>query len=258
MKKLLMILLTMTMILSSVCFISEDEVQAAGDETPHVESMEISQYVIGETRIAPKPKVSGYENYLFAGWYSDEECTEVSEVTEGSVYAKFVPAQVLSAGCQITSTVTDSSATSCDLRIVSTVDGANYRTVGFKLTCGADWSYTSSTTNVFEKITTTTSGLDYTKTPTIFDTESVYFFTFKVYNIPSSYFSEAFYITPYWVTLDGTEVDGITRCARVEDGYLGYVNVPIRLYTDEAVAAGYLEVSIPGGCTYIGCDSGIF
>ena len=77
-------------------------------------------------------------------------------------------------------------------------------------------------------------------------------------NIPKASFATGFLVTPYWVTLDGTKVSGITRYARVEDYYQKNINVPVRLYTDEAVAAGYLEVLIPDGCTYVGYDAGIF
>lgn len=258
-KKSFVGILTMAIVLSGVCVMSVDANKVQAATTCHVEQKEVADYVQDGNRTAPKPTETGYEKYLFAGWYSDQECETVYTEATGKAYAKFVPAQVLSAACQITSTVKDASAGKSDLRIVSTVDGANYSKVGFKVSMGDDWSYKYGTETVFKKIVSTTDGLEYKNVdPSVFNVDSQYFFTLKITNIGSGRFGDAFYITPYWITKDGTEVDGITRCARVEDGYSSIVNVPVRLYTDENVAAGYLEVSIPSGCEYVGYDAGIF
>lgn len=257
MKKTVAGTLAVAMVLTGAIFGSANmnKVEAAGEAKVELFN-EISTYA-GKTRIAPKPTDTTYKNYLFAGWYEDEACTTVCDATSGKAYAKFVSPQVLSAGCQITNDVNKDSTTS-DLRMVSTVDGLKYQAVGFDIKMGK-WSYTSNSTTVYDKIVTTTTGLDYTANdPTIFDAASTKFFTFKLLNIENKWFGEGISITPYWVTLDGTKVSGITRYARVEDGYSNIINVPVRLYNDEAVAAGYLEVLIPDGCTYVGYDAGIF
>ena len=79
----------------------------------------------------------------------------------------------------------------------------------------------------------------------------------SIINIPNTAFKTGIQITPYWTTLDGTKVSGVSRYARVEDGYLNIVNVPVRLYSVEEAAAGYLEVAYDGDkFAYVGADTG--
>lgn len=248
--------LALAMIMSGMCFVSAgiDKVEAAGEFVTQ-EFSDISGYR-GTTKTAPKPTIEGYENYIFAGWFTDSNCTTAYTSDTGAAVAKFVAPQVLSAACQVTSG-TETSSEKSDLRLVSTVDGLKYERVGFDITINSKTKSLDSTT-VYSSIKSTVAGLAYEATPSVFDTASAYFITLKVTNIPKASFTTGILVTPYWVTLDGTKVTGVTRYARVEDSYLNIVNVPVRLYNNMNVAAGYLEVSIPDGCTYVGYDKGIF
>lgn len=248
--------LALAMIMSGMCFISADinKVEAAGEFVTKTFD-DISSYR-GTTKTAPKLTEAAYKNYIFAGWFTDDKCTTACSNNSGSAVAKFVAPQVLNAACQVTIGTTASSET-CDLRLVSTVDGLKYQMVGFDVTINSQTKSLESST-VYSSIVSTNESLAYTATPSVFDSASSYFITHKVTNIPQASFATGISITPYWVTLDGTKVNGITRYVRVEDSYNAYINVPVRLYNNVNVAAGYLEVSIPDGCTYVDYDKGIF
>jgi hypothetical protein len=248
--------LALAMIMSGMCFMSAgiDKVEAAGGFVTE-DFSDISGYR-GTTKTAPKPTKAGYKNYIFAGWFTDDTCATAYTGENGAAVAKFVAPQVLSAACQVT-TGTEVSSEKSDLRLVSTVDGLKYARVGFDITINSKTKSLDSTT-VYSSIKSTVDGLAYTDTPSVFNSASAYFITLKVTNIPKASFNTGILVTPYWVTLDGTKVTGITRYARVEDSYLKIVNVPVRLYNNQNVAAGYLEVSIPDGCTYVNYDKGIF
>ena len=230
------------------------EVKAAAGDFVTEQFSEISTYC-GDTRVAPKPATEENKDYIFAGWFTDEACTTVCTESSGSAYAKFVSPQVMNVAFQVTNNTTaDTEKTA--LRLVSTVEGLKYQSVGFKVSNGTITKKISST-KVYSTINSTSDGLTYKSTPSVFDSAAVYFTTAKITNIPKASFDAGLTITTYWVTLDGTEVDGITRYVRVSDSYNSIVNVPVRLYTDAEIAAGYAAVTIPDGVSYVGCDSGI-
>lgn len=221
------------------------KVQATGDsgrEMYHTEAFDISNY---QDDKAPKPQMEEYKDWLFSGWFSDKTCVSGMELKEkpatGTCYAKFVPEEVLSVKCQITDGLSESSEELGKLRIVSTVDSLRYQNVGFEIRYGNNEVIKHNTKTVYEKILAT-NGVPFTYEPSVFSDVSKYFITATLVNIPTGAFDTGVYIAPYWVTMDGTLVYGVSRYARVEDGYLNIVNVPVRLYSDEAVAAGYLEI----------------
>ncbi len=258
MKKAAAGLLTLTLIIS-MAYVFPGKVigvQAAG--TSYAEAIAIDAYREGETT-APKPLDEAHRDWIFAGWYEDADCSQAvvdKASAAGTKYARFVPVDVLSVKCQVTEgTVSDTD--SCRLRVVSTVDNLNYRKVGFEFKIGEREAFEHDTTKVFKKIVAGVGHDAFSHLPQEFHESSNYFSTVTITNIPKTGFQTGIRIIPYWVTVDGTKVYGAGRYARVEDSYENIVNVPVRLYSDKEVAAGYLEVSYDSSkFTYVSSDVG--
>ena len=221
----------------------------------------------------------GY-GYVFGGWFKNTDgktYTPIATSSEGSgstVYAKFVPAYVLSVKCQNKAgTTVDTESTS--LKVVSSVDSVNYKNYGFELsiiTLDKNGNLTNKSVfsseedisdKVYEKFKiydTATDGtlkLQATKAPSdVFGDASAYFTTWSVTGIPKSSYGTIIGVKPYWVTKDGMTVEGLTKYVHVEDGLLHgsgddtyrYVNVPVNIRDTMAVAAGILKVNY-SSCT---------
>ena len=74
------------------------------------------------------------DNYLFAGWYTDEACTTGywgKETPKDTVYALFVPSHILSVKAQVSANLLDDNAdkTKASIRFVPTVDTLRYSKV---------------------------------------------------------------------------------------------------------------------------------
>ncbi|MBQ9974041.1 MAG: DUF4886 domain-containing protein [Oscillospiraceae bacterium] len=169
------------------------------------EPMDVEDFKNGDSITAPA--VAGH---VFGGWYTDAECTIPYTADSGKAYAKFVDEKVLSVKYQISAGVTQSSE-SCDLRLVSTVDDLNYREVGFKLSINDGPTVKVSTKTVFSAIAANDDGVIFTEQPSVFSEDSQYFITFTVTNIANEYFDTQIHVVPYWITMDGTEYDGIAN-----------------------------------------------
>ncbi len=261
-------LLAGMLILTGVYYLPANSAKAyaagAVDETVvHTEEFyTIEDYVGGAERIAPKPKETGYEEWVFAGWYSDESCKKEyalsSEAKTGKAYAKFVPAELLSVKCQTLAGTTEDRENT-QLRLVSTVDNLQYESVGFDIQIGEKKiQYKSQKVCKEIKATeTSNSKVEFDCTPKDFHAMADWFTTVTIINIQKDAFSTGIFINPFWTTMDGTTVYGVSRYARVEDSYLNIVNVPVRLYSDAQAAAGYLEVGYDKDiCSYVGAESG--
>lgn len=195
------------------------------------------------------PKASGSisSDYIFAGWYSeasDDADIKDDETVSGEQYAKFISDKVLSVMCQNK----DNGNGRSSVRFVTTVDNLKYQKVGFKIWFGGantsdERKIDAPTTNVYKKIVAKEGGVPFTYEPTKFDSTSAYFATATVTGIPSSAYSEGIYVKPYIVTLDGSTVYGVPRYVRVDDATNNIINVPVRLSTEESVAAGKIEVT---------------
>lgn len=55
---------------------------------------------------------------------------------------------------------------------------------------------------------------------------------------------------------NATKVEGLAKYVHVEDGYLGYVNVPVNLMTGESIAAGVVKMQYQEGLTFVGFEEG--
>ncbi len=268
-KKVAAGLLTGTLILNGVCYLPVNNqkvyaAEAVDEKVIHTERLDMSQYVNGTEKIAPKPKETGYKEWVFAGWYSDESCGENKAVKTGVpegnyAYAKFVPAELLSVKCQTLLGSKDLDST--QLRLVSTVDNLQYESVGFDIQMGEKtFHYESKKVCKEIKVTeTSNSQVEFGCTPKDFHAMANWFTTVTIINLNKEIgdYKKGIFINPFWTTLDGTTVYGVSRYARVEDSYENIVNVPVRLYSDTQVAAGYLEVKYNTNiCSFVGADNG--
>lgn len=194
------------------------------------------------------------EGYLFGGWYKDKGTTPItaaSDVTDNdTVYAKFVPAYVLSvksqnyANTKASESGNPSASNTTTTRVVSTVDESLlYREVGFKVVIN-EQEFESKSNKVWRKLAvgTGTNRTEHEAT-NLFGEVSKYFFVLNINDIPETKWGDQIYVRPYWITEDGTEVEGLGKYVYIEDGLKKYISVPINLNNvTEGVAAGVLEV----------------
>lgn len=193
------------------------------------------------TSAPAQPTLEGYEDWLFAGWYKDIECTKpirtADEATD-SCYAKFVPTDVLSVKCQVLADTTSESEKT-NMRFTTSIDTNQYWNVGFVISReGKSYNYT--TRFAYERIEASeTSGVTVQYSPKVIDTKSEAFVTYTIKNIPNTeenrHFDTVFMARPYWTTWDGVRVYGVTRYASVSDSYNDVVNIPVKV-TESATA----------------------
>lgn len=209
--------------------------------------------------------VDSSEPFVFGGWYvmREDENLEGDRSSEYDTYviyqdgmtvskkdlvfAKWVPARVLSAKAQnVSGTSADMSGTT-GTRMVTSVDCKDYQSVGYDIIVDGDLTvnvpimrkaYSSLKCTVDNVIKTYTAS-------ELFGSASKYFVTFKLTGIPSTEFATKIFVKPYWVTAQGQKVYGLSRYAHVEDGIYKYVNVPVNLSVAQAqaVAAGVVTVN---------------
>ncbi len=167
------------------------------------------------------------EGYVFAGWYtSDTKPTMDTALKQGDempeyAYAKFVNKNVLGVASQIT-LGTNTESPSTKLRLVTSVDNLQYRSIGFDVTYSGRENnpHDFHTRNVYKTLTgyvNEETRESYTPQQT-FSSDANYFAAFIV-TVNSKLFDKQITVTPKWTTLDGTEVKGdpvpitITRSA---------------------------------------------
>lgn len=208
-------------------------------------------------------KVPTKEGYLFGGWYKDAEGATVIRskdqvAADSKVYAKFVPANLLSVKAQNNSATArtdgDDKATT---RMVSSIDSRWYSNVGFEIVdMEANRTIaTSPIDTVYEKLqvvegSTTT---DYTPKQifgTVSNAKEQNFIVLSVNNIPEAKWNSDIYVRPYWTTYDGVKVCGLGKYVYVNDGIDGWVSIPVNLHTGAQVAAGMVSVNVPTSDDY--------
>ena len=199
------------------------------------------------------------EGYVFGGWFADEKGeTQVTTetVAEGTpLYAKFVPAYVLSVKAQNHKDVNSTG----NMRLVSGVDdNAHYKEIGFDIYFGNQdaegYKQTASGTKVYKKIIVNES--DNTQSVSVpqdvFGSQANYFNIAVIKGIPKNSFVSIIYAKPYWVTNDGTKVYGLGKYVRVNDGLEKILNIPINICTAKKIAAGLMEIHYPENLQYMG------
>ena len=169
--------------------------------------------------------------YTFSGWYTNEVCDDAcmlnGQEPNGTVYALFVPEDVLSVKAQITENWLDDN-TANDLtgsiRFVTTVDSLRYREVGFEISYtdaeGTPQKIVSKSEMVYEKLYEMNGANIWERTPKrTFCSKSKYFMACTMQDIELSKFKETvFTIKPYWVTMDGNKVYGKTTTKSIREG----------------------------------------
>ena len=138
---------------------------------------------------------------IFAGWYTDDTCTTAYTDTEGVAYAKFIDEAVLGTKFQVAE---DGSA----VRFLSSVDSMDYDQVGFKFTGTYGDAVITEKTKTTEKLYTKITAAGESVRPTVFSNESSYFFTYTVRGMTDAGTNSTWNVTPFYVTLDGTTVEG--------------------------------------------------
>ena len=235
------------------------------------ENMDYTQYLGKKAPKYTEVDENGV-GYLFGGWYAknDNTYTPIENETDlseaATVVAKFVPAQTLSVKCQNWAG-TDASSDKVIIRVVSGTDSKNYQEFGFnvsKIDGGKETAFPQFPTyTVYRKFnyydSATDTEPDTYKPSDLFGNSAKYFTTCTVGKIPVDKHGTIICIQPYWKTLDGVQVNGLTKYAHVEDGYLHYVNVPVNLNVliNNGAAAGMLSVKAPEGLTFLGAEKGV-
>ena len=250
-----------------------------------VENEDFVTYI--DAKKAPECTLADSENvgYLFAGWYEDEALTEPIAAKDGitaDVYAKFVPSYLTGIACQVDMNEGEKR----NLRVVSLVHSKYYSAVGFNVygrydadsngTNETEWlmySHDSAnkaeSTKLFKGLYAEDNGDKKLRKPEdVFgaDAEGCYFTTVSITGIGEKTSSTTgvtvdfrdatMAVKPYWITLDGTYIEGMGEFNRVNDYYDKIVNVSINLKNATNIAAGLINVTCPEGFTLVEGECG--
>lgn len=105
------------------------------------------------------------------------------------------------------------------------------------------------TTKVYGGLKTNAESVTTVSPNTVFGNAATKFSVWRLDGIVKDNDTKIINVTPYWITLDGTKVEGLSKYVHIEDGYKGYVSVPVNLRSTEQVVAGKVTVSYPEGLT---------
>lgn len=263
MKKLTVSVLAVIMVVSGIVIMPETvEAETGTDDTVVYEdrTSDFQAYWKADGS-GTAPSKAGY---VFGGWYTGNETdgytalnvtTATAKLAEENltdgVIAKFVPSYVLSVKAQINEGVTKGDGKVASIRIISSVDSKSYQKVGFEVLLNnaiplyQDENNTPlETTRVYGGGLQVGSDATDVRTPRdLFGPASNYISVWRLDDIIDDNDTKIIYVRPYWITKDGTKVEGLAKYVHIEDGYNGYISIPINLYTAELVAAGQLEMS---------------
>ncbi|MBR4768204.1 MAG: hypothetical protein IK088_04415, partial [Lachnospiraceae bacterium] len=165
--------------------------------------------VIGTlTVLADTPAQAGK---VFGGYYTDD--TFATPSTESTAFAKFVDENVLKAKYQLTYAANENDAAT-RLRVVTTVDSLHYQEVGFFVKVGDGAEQKFATKTVARQITGTDGLNPLEYEPSVFSEESQFFCAYN-FTVPAAKFAIDLSFTPFWTTLDGTEVRGEERPIKI-------------------------------------------
>lgn len=220
--------------------------EIAGDIAIPYTAEEFAMY-----RSATGHKAPTYKNYLFAGWYTDAACdktqavsTSATTVDAETVYAKFVPRHILTVKAQISAELTDGNIannTKGNIRFATTVDSLNYSQVGFKIAYDRDGDKvddgrTIVSNEVYAQLNAI-GGITYV--PADFSGASTYFKACTVKNIGEDFYDLEFTVTPFWKTLDGTEVNGDVVVKTINQGMdVKFLDNKTALFVGDSIQAG--------------------
>ena len=277
MKQLIASILVIAMALSCAMIFPENTTAANTTEIPESVDYDASYSISAYWNERKAPTKAGY---VFGGWYTETTVNDGKKYTAlkeadlvkvedldalENVCAKFVPAYVLSVRAQMQA-ATENEETrgeSTDLRVLSAVDSTSYQNVGFDVLFNKRTPFASSEeektvkTSVYKNIRNTDGEINATE---VFGSPATHFSVLKIEEIKSKNYEKVIYVTPYWTTMDGTRVEGISKYVRIMDGYTSnqYISVPINLLTGDAVAAGKIQMQYDyQTLNYVGYDTGV-
>lgn len=215
-------------------------------EAANEQSVDYTFYTDEEFRtLSEAKKAPVKDGYVFGGWYQGpgETKTALTEDTvssaTGNIYAKFVPAYVLSVKTQ-NQAGTNADSNGIGVRILSSVDSTDYLEMGITLYLA---NHTEKPMPVNKKVYQRLKVGENTLTAKeVFGTASEYFSVWRLTDIANGNFAKIMYVRPYWKTMDGTTVYGLAKYVHIEDGYKKLISVPINLMSDADVAAGVVEM----------------
>lgn len=288
-KKIFIGILSVAIIGTMFTFASNDT-NAASTSKVKYQPVEYSVFkdCIDNSKAPECEQTDDAAGYLFAGWYKEDDAEAlIIESSEGisesdTILAKFVPARLASVYWQNRADVEEANVTTTNLRMVSTVDSLNYKEVGFNVYgreknqdgTYSDWlMYGYGTANEL-KSTKAYTGLNVyqvgsngaleqvgaAKTPADLygqDAEGFRFTTASLTGIPKEAYDTIVAVKPYWVTLDGTYVEGAGEFNRVQDGIDGIINISVNVREADPIAVGLLSVSYtPADFECVGVECG--
>ena len=271
-KKFLAGILILAIAVLGIVYIP-DRVQASNSVVKYqkVSNEDFKGYI--DEHVAPTYSSSDNTGYLFAGWYETDSNDSPILSSDGitkDVYAKFVPAYLSGIACQVD--INNDSSTR-NLRVVSLVDSMNYQAVGFNVygrydkdsdgTNETEWTmytYSSDPENPnkaqSEKVYRGLYAGELLKEPKdVFgaDAEGFYFTTVSITGlgektnsntgITIDFRDATMAVQPYWITLDGTYVEGMGEFNRVNDYEAGIVNISVNIKNADKIAAGLLSIT---------------
>ena len=235
-KKMLVSLLVLVMAIIGCINLCNADVRAS-------EGVTLKTDVVNYINDKSAPIESGK---LFAGWYADAEYTKpiktTAEVPDAGAYAKFVDENVLSIKLQTKDFTDENGVDRKNMRVVTSVDSDQYYRVGFEIEFNNSRNIVPyETYKIMERIDATAASgyLTYDYSPNVVDVDSKYFMSVTIANINASKTDKCFYIRPYWKTLDGTKVYGVSRYVSVAQGESSTnINIPVKLSDASALHAG--------------------
>lgn len=240
-KRLIVVLLAFILAFTGICIVRGAGIRVMAATLAEDESYVAIPYndvdvIDGDI---PTPSEDAYSDWLFAGWFKDATCTINTAVrdkntVDSTCFAKFVPKDVLSIKAQVGTEQVDDFYI---IRFVSSVESLNYSKVGFEVTYeGAEKTLTSISNTVYERIDSTSKGVEYEFNPKVVDTKSEYFITAK---LKTKSEDTNYTVRVFWETLDGTKVYGASRCVSVNDGKTTeLVNVSFQMSEGTTISRG--------------------
>ena len=257
-KKGMAAVLTAAMVSTVALFLGTDAA-AAGTGTYEYSDEIIYTAIADAAELYGAHKAPTKAGYVFGGWFKDDTGeTQVGAdeiVADETLYAKFVPAYVLSIKAQNFKGI--ESAVKGKLRLISGVDNSkHYQKVGFDVYLANDenLSRNAESEKVYTKIVVNGSDGEASEylPENVFGSQAHYFNIAEVINISRENYSKILYVRPYWITNDGTQVYGLAKYVCVQDGIYGIISIPINLCTAEKIAAGVVAVTYPETLTFVG------
>lgn len=273
-SKLLHVFLVLALVVSCVTVIPSavDAAEVEGTVTTE-KGIKYVPYDMSEYWTTTKQTAPEMTDYVFGGWYT-KSGDEFSAIKEANVtvdketgkanvsdtYAKFVKAEVLGVKSQIDVDTEENGlerTKSASIRLISGLDSKEYQKVGFTVLLANsipvykdndnDAKLPLETTKVYTGLKKSASDTKVIEPSAIFGEQASYLSVWRLDNIIKDNDHKIINVTPYWITMDGTKVEGLPKYVHVEDGYMGYISVPINLRTAKKIAAGAVTMTYPAG-----------